>query len=76
MARSRREQGSKRRKTHNVHITELVQPEVVHGVRRVHEVALRKLLVDLFGSEVHLLQNPLLDEALVARGLPGRISAK
>ena len=62
--------------TYNVYVAQLVQPEVVHGVRRVHEVTFGELLVDLLRGKVQLLQNPLLDEALVARGLPGRISAE
>ena len=55
--------------TYDVYVAQLVQPEVVRCTRCVHEVAIAELLVDLVGSQVELMQDPLLDEALVAGGL-------
>lgn len=57
------------RSTYDVNVAELVQPEVVRSARRGHEVTLSKLLVDLLRSGVELVQNPLLDQALLAGGL-------
>jgi hypothetical protein len=55
--------------THNVYITKLVKPKVVSRVGRRHEVAFTKLLVGLRGRNVKLVQDPLLNETLVASGL-------
>lgn len=55
--------------TYDVNVAELVQPEVVRSARRGHEVALCKLLVDLLRRGVELVQNPLLDQALLASRL-------
>ena len=59
--------------THDVDIAELVEPEVVDGVGRVHEIALSHLLVGLLGSNVELAEDPALDEALLASGLVTRV---
>ncbi len=59
--------------TYDVDVAELVQPEVVRSTGRVHEVAVGKLLVDLIHSLVELVQNPFLDEAFVASGLPDTV---
>lgn len=58
------------RTTHDVDIAKLVQPEVIRYARRVHEVALLELLVDLLGRDVKLVEDPSLDETLLARWLP------
>ena len=55
--------------THNIHITKLVKPKVVNCVGRGHEVTFTELLVGLRGSDVKFVQDPLLDETLVASGL-------
>ena len=47
--------------THNVDVTELVQPEIVEHVRSGHEVADLELLVDLSGGCVELVEDPALD---------------
>lgn len=51
--------------THDVYVAQLIEPEVVRGTRRIHEVPVAQLLVDLVRSEVELVQDPLLHEALV-----------
>ena len=55
--------------TYDVDVTELVQPEVVEDVRGGHEVADLELLVDLSCGGVELVENPALDQALLASGL-------
>lgn len=55
--------------THNVYVTKFVKPKVVNCVGCGHEVAFTKLLVGLHDSDVKLVQDPLLDETLVASGL-------
>jgi len=55
--------------THNVYITKLVKPKVVNCVGCSHEVAFTELLVGLHGSDVKFVQDPLLNETLVASGL-------
>ncbi|KAI3493165.1 hypothetical protein L1887_42182 [Cichorium endivia] len=53
----------------NVHIAQLVQPEVVHGRGGGHEVALLEALVDRLARRVELVQDPLFDKRLVAAWL-------
>ena len=61
-----------REQAYDVDVTQLVQPEVVRSASRVHEVTLRKLLVDLLCGEVKLVQDPLLDQTLVSSRLSCR----
>jgi hypothetical protein len=60
---------TKRRWTHNVYITKLVQPKVINCVGRGHKVTFAELLVGLRGGDVELVKDPFLDETLVASGL-------
>jgi hypothetical protein len=55
--------------THDVHITELVQPKVVRRVGGGHKVPHGEGRVDLDRGDVELVQDPFLDEALFACGL-------
>jgi hypothetical protein len=59
----------KRRWTHNVYITKLVEPEVINGVGRGHKVTFAELLVSFCGGDVELVKDPFLDETLVPSGL-------
>ena len=52
--------------THNVYVTQLVQPEIVYGCSGSHEIPRFKMFVDLARSKVKLVKNPSLNEALVA----------
>jgi hypothetical protein len=54
---------------HNIYVTKLVEPKVVHRVGCSHKVAFAELLVGLRGSDVKFVQDPLLDETLVSCGL-------
>jgi hypothetical protein len=54
---------------HNIYVTKLVEPKVVHCVGCGHKVAFAELLVGLCSSDVKFVQNPLLDETLVPSGL-------
>lgn len=56
-------------KAHNIYVTKLVEPEVVHRIGCRHKIAFAELLVDLRGSDVEFVQDPLLDETLVSCGL-------
>ena len=58
-----------RETAYDVDVTQLVQPEVVRRVGRAHEVTISELLVDLLSGKVEFVKDPLLNEALVARGL-------
>jgi hypothetical protein len=53
----------------NIHVTKLIQPEVVDSVCRGHEVALGQLTVGLHGTSVQLVKDPALNEALLASRL-------
>jgi hypothetical protein len=59
----------KRRWTHNVYITKLVEPKVINGVGRGHKVTFAELLIGFRGGDVELVKDPFLDETLVASGL-------
>jgi hypothetical protein len=59
----------KRRWTHDVYITKLVEPEVINGVGRGHKITLAELLVSFRGGDVEFVKDPSLDETLVASGL-------
>lgn len=52
--------------TYNVYITQLVQPEVVRNCSCSHEIPYFKVSVDLASSKVELVENPSLNEALIA----------
>lgn len=62
--------------SYDVDIAQLVEPEVVRCASRVHEVALVQLLVDLLGRKVQLVQDPLLNQALVAGGLMSLVNTR
>lgn len=59
----------RRQWTHNVYITELVEPEVINGVRRGHEVTFAELLVSFRGGNVELVKDPFLNKNLVSSRL-------
>lgn len=54
---------------HNIYVTKLVEPKVVHRVGCRHKVAFAELLVGLCGSNVEFVQDPPLDETLISCGL-------
>lgn len=60
---------TKKRWTHNVYITKLVEPKVINCVGRRHKVTFAELLVGLRGGDIELVKDPFLDETLVASGL-------
>lgn len=55
--------------THNVYVTELVQPEIIHRCSGSHEVAHFKVLVDLCCGKIELVKDPSLNEGFVASRL-------
>ena len=55
--------------THDVHIAQLVKPEVVNDVCRHKKVPFRQLFVDFVSRHVQSVQDPLFYEALVPGGL-------
>ena len=55
--------------TYNVYIAQFVQPEVVDGCRGGHEIAFREILVDFLGSNVKLVEDPLLNQSFLASRL-------
>lgn len=59
----------RRAKTNDVDIADFVKPEGVDVIGSFHEVAVREVLVDFGGGRVELLEDPLLDEALISGGL-------
>jgi len=52
--------------THDVYVTQLVQPKIVRGCSGSHEIPRFKVSVDLARSEVELMENPSLNEALIS----------
>lgn len=54
---------------HNIYVTKLVEPKVVHRVGCRHKVAFTELLVHFRGSDIEFVQDPLLDETFVSCGL-------
>ena len=58
-----------RNTTHDIHVTQLVKPEIVHSARCQQEVPLGQLLVDLVNRRIHSIEDPLFHEALVSGGL-------
>lgn len=61
--------GEEAGRTNDVDIADLVEPEAVDIVGGLHEVAVAKVGVNIGGGGVELLEDPLLDERLVAGGL-------
>ena len=58
-----------KKRTHNIYVTKLVEPKVINRVGRSHKVTFSELLIGLRGGNVELVQDPFLDETLVASGL-------
>lgn len=56
---------------YDIHVTELVEPKVICGGGRKHEVPVGQMCVDLLRSNIELVQGPLLDKALPPSGLQG-----
>jgi hypothetical protein len=52
--------------THNIHVTQFVEPKILHCVGCCRQIAFAELLVSLCGSDIEFVQDPLLDETLVA----------
>ena len=57
--------------THDVYVTQLVQPEIVYGCSGSHEIPCFKVSVDFARSEVKFVENPSLNEALI----PGELGS-
>jgi hypothetical protein len=52
--------------THNIHVTQFVEPKILHRLGCCRQIAFAELLVSLCGSDIEFVQDPLLDETLVA----------
>ena len=61
---------SKATLAYNIDVTQLIEPEVVHGVGGSHEVPLVKGFVDIRGSDVELMIDPPFNKCFTAQRLP------
>ena len=55
--------------THDIHVAELVQPEIVRRVSGQHEIPLSQVSVDLSSGSVELVQNPFLHQSFISSRL-------
>lgn len=55
----------------NIDVTELIEPEIVHGVGGSHEVPLIEGFVDVCSSNVKLVIDPPFNKRFASQRLPG-----
>ncbi len=55
--------------THDIHVAELVQPEIVGRVSGKHEIPLSQVSIDLSSGSVELVQNPFLRQSFISSRL-------
>jgi hypothetical protein len=60
--------------THNVHVTQFVQPKVVNSIGSHHEISIVQLSINFLRSNIEFMQNPFLDEILISGWLSMDVS--